>query len=98
MKIVTLCGSMRFANQMQRIAMELETKDGYCAICPVYCPDMILDGNDLSNLAKAHYKKIDIADIVYIVNIDGYIGESVSKELQYAIERNKEVIYHENRI
>lgn len=96
MKIVTLCGSMRFAKQMQRIAMELEAKHGYCAICPIDVPDTPLDENDLDNLAKAHYRKIDIADIVYIVNINGYIGESVSKELQYAIAHNKEIIYHEN--
>ena len=94
MKIVTLCGSMRFAKQMQRIALEFETK-GYCAIHPILDADIALDEKDLENIAKAHFKKIDIADIVYIVNIDGYIGESVSKEIQYAKERNKQIIYHE---
>ena len=96
MKIVTLCGSMRFAELMQDIAMELETKQGYCVICPINAPNTVLDDNDLDNLAKAHLKKIDIADIVYIVNVNGYIGESVSKELQYAKARNKEIIFHEN--
>ena len=96
MKVVTLCGSMRFAKQMQQIAMELETKHGYCVICPIDAPDFTPDEKDLYNLAKAHFKKIDLADIVYIVNIGGYIGNSVSRELQYAKEHGKEIIYHEN--
>lgn len=96
MKIVTLCGSMRFENQMQRIALELETKHGYCVIQPIFSPDTVLTGEDLNCLAKAHFKKIDISDIVYIVNIDGYIGESVSKEIQYAKEHNKKIVYYQN--
>lgn len=35
MKVVTLCGSMRFSKQMQEIAMELEVKQGYCVLTPV---------------------------------------------------------------
>lgn len=35
MKVVTLCGSMKFAKQMQEIAMELEVKRRYCALTPV---------------------------------------------------------------
>ncbi len=96
MKIVTLCGSMRFVDKMQKIALELETKYGYCVLQPIFDSDIKLTENDLENLAKAHLKKIDISDIVYIVNIDGYIGDSVSKEIQYAEEHNKQIIYHEN--
>lgn len=96
MKVVTLCGSMRFSEQMQRIALDLETKHGYCVIQPIFSPDTVLNEEDLSNLAKAHFKKIDISDIVYIVNINGYIGESVSQEIQYAQKHNKEIVYHIN--
>lgn len=95
MKIVTLCGSMRFSKQMQEIASELEIKQGHCALMPV--GDMLITPSEkeLENLAKAHFKKIDISDAVYIVNIGGYIGESVSRELRYAQEHNKEIIFHE---
>lgn len=54
-----------------------------------------MDKVSVENLAKAHYKKIDISDAVYIVNIGGYIGESGSKELRYAQEHKKEIIFHE---
>lgn len=95
MKVITLCGSMRFFKEMQEIAGELETKHGYCAITPIGGPNITLNEEAVENLAKAHYKKIDISDAVYIVNINGYIGESVSKELRYAQKHNKEIIYHE---
>lgn len=95
MKVVTLCGSMRFAEQMRQIALELETKYGYCVIQPIFDGGVTLSDEDLDNLAKAHFKKIDISDIVYIVNVDGYIGKSVSEEIRYAEEKNKEIMYHE---
>lgn len=93
MKVVTLCGSMRFAKQMQEIAMELEIKQGYCVLTPV--GEKTVQINEKEKLAQAHFKKIDLSDAVYIVNIGGYIGESVSKEICYAQEHNKEIIYHE---
>lgn len=96
MKVITLCGSMRFFNEMQEIARELETKYGYCAITPIGGTSITLDKEAVENLAKAHYKKIDISDAVYIVNIGGYIGESGSKELRYAQEHKKEIILHES--
>ena len=95
MKVITLCGSMRFWNEMQEIAYELETKYGYCAIAPVGGSEP-LDKEAKARLAKAHYKKIDISDAVYIVNIGGYIGESVSEELRYAQRHHKEIIFHES--
>lgn len=98
MKVITLCGSMRFFNEMQEIARDLETKYGYCAIAPVggaiASPDK--EAAEKLALAKAHYKKIDISDAVYIVNIGGYIGESVSDELRYAQKHKKEIIFHES--
>ena len=95
MKVVTLCGSMRFFRKMQEIAIELEAKHGYCVITPISDTNMKLSKEAIESLGKAHYKKIDIADAVYIVNIDGYIGKTVSKELRYAQKHNKEIIYHE---
>ena len=96
MKVITLCGSMRFYNEMQEIARELETKYGYCAITPIGGTCTTLDKEAVDKLAKAHYKKIDISVAVYIVNIGGYIGESGSKELRYAQKHKKEIIFHES--
>ena len=42
-------------------------------------------------------KKIDLSDGIYVVNMDGYIGTSVKKEIEYAERHGKEVLYHYNQ-
>ena len=36
MKVVAICGSMKFAEEMKTIARDLETKNGWCVIQCVY--------------------------------------------------------------
>ena len=86
---------MRFENEMRSIAYELEATKGYNVLQCVYAPkETTISGEVLSHLEKAHYRKIDISDGIYVVNIGGYIGESVKDEIQYAKENGKEIIYH----
>lgn len=96
MKILTICGSMKFESEMKKIAWELEATKGYCVIQCVYNVDhREISESELKNLNTSHFKKIDICDAVYIVNINGYIGLQVKKEIEYALSKGKEVIYHE---
>ena len=95
MKTVTICGSMRFSEEMKKIALELEIYHGLNVLQCVYNPQNI----DISNtqkaaLSNAHFKKIDLSDAIYVVDIDGYIGESVKQEIAYARANGKEVIFH----
>lgn len=93
MKTLTICGSMRFAEEMKEIAYQLEAKRGYNILQCVYC-DGKPDAEELKRLEAAHYRKIDLSDGIYVVNIGGYIGESVGKEIEYAAKNGKEIIYH----
>ncbi len=96
-KVITICGSMRYSKEMMKIAEELELKKGYAVIQCVYNIDgQRYEGVDASILDKIHRKKIDISDAIYVVDIDGYIGNSTKNEIEYAINNGKEVIYHEN--
>ena len=98
MKTYTICGSMRFEKDMKKIAYDLEIKKGYNILQCVYCEDNIVPTEEeLSKLSDAHYKKIDLSDGIYVVNIDGYIGASVKKEIEYAEKLGKEVLYLYNR-
>lgn len=64
----------------------------------VYCEDNIVPTEDeLLKLEDAHYRKIDLSDGIYVVNMDGYIGTSVKKEIEYAERHGKEVLYHYNQ-
>ena len=93
-KIVTICGSMRFSNDIMKIATELETDEGYCVIQPVYnSENKVFNDCEMQNIIKSHYKKIDISDAIFVVNVGGYIGKSVAEEIEYAKKHNKEILY-----
>ena len=95
MKTVTLCGSMRFAKEMMEIAWELETKHGMNVLQCVYDPPGAeLSPEVLKALEAAHYRKIDLSDGIYVVDIGGYVGDSVRKEIAYALEKGKLILYH----
>ena len=99
MKTYTICGSMRFEKEMQKIALELETKHNINIIQCTYNIDAIsLSETDIDMLMQMHYHKIDISDGIYVVDINGYIGHSVRNEINYAQQNNKEIIYHSNFI
>jgi hypothetical protein len=46
-------------------------------------------------LDRLHFDKIKLADVVYVINEDGYIGESTQNEIEYAKELDKRIIYME---
>ena len=43
-----------------------------------------------------HKRKIDMADEIFVINVDGYIGESTKSEIEYAKRTGKKVNYLEN--
>lgn len=93
MKTYTICGSMRFEKEMQEIAFQLETQTGFNIIQCTYA-DRKVSEEEKKMIAAAHYRKIDISDGIYVVNIDGYVGESVLAEMEYAQQQGKAIIYH----
>ena len=92
-KIVVLCGSLKFPTTW--IAeTERETLAGNIVLS-VGCIGLEgclgHSGNEKINLDHLHKRKIDLADEVFVLNVDGYIGESTRSELQYAIEHGKPI-------
>lgn len=96
MKTYTLCGSMRFEKEMREIAYYLETQKGFNILQCVYA-DTQPTMEELTHISAAHYRKIDISDGIYVLNIDGYIGESVAAEIEYVKLHGKEILYHCNK-
>lgn len=93
-KIVTICGSMKFKDKMMEVAKELEVKNKYVVIQCIYSNNKFSKEKQ-QVLADLHYKKIEISDAIYVVNVDGYIGSSTNKEIEYAKKLGKEVMYLE---
>lgn len=51
-----------------------------------------------SMLDVTHRKKIDLSDAIYVINVNGYIGQSTSNEIEYAKNKGKEVIYLKDKL
>lgn len=82
---------------MMEIAEKMELQ-GNCMLVPIYNPakpskDDFTDEEALM-LDKMHKEKIKLADAILVVNVNNYIGNSTSKEIEYAKELNKEIIYY----
>lgn len=95
MKTVTICGSMKFSEEMKKIAFQLESIRGYNVLqCTYNDLNIEITSNMFDNLEQAHFRKIDMSDMIYVVDVDGYIGNSVKKEIEYAKKHQKEIIFY----
>ncbi len=93
-KVITLCGSTKFKAEFMKVQKELTLK-GYIVIsvgCFGHSGDVITDDQKIM-LDNMHKRKIDMADEIFVINVDGYIGESTKSEIEYAKSHNKKVNY-----
>ncbi len=102
--IVCLCGSTRFFSAFQEANL-LETLAGRIVLT-VGCDmkseaDLFADltseqQDDIKHRLDAlHLRKIDLADEILVLNVDGYIGESTQREIEYAIGQGKRIRWWE---
>lgn len=103
-KVICLCGSTRFTEQMLVKQWEL-TKQGIVVLSWCALPDWYFEGGGTAHVGdqegvkeivdRVHFRKIDLADEILVININGYIGESTSNEIAYAKSVGKSVYYLE---
>ena len=96
-KVITLCGSTRFKEDFERVNREL-TLAGNIVIsvgCFGHSGDTFTEEQKIM-LDDIHKRKIDMADAIYVINKDGYIGSSTRSEIQYALRTGKQIIYMED--
>lgn len=99
-KIVCFCGSTRFADYFMIERWKLE-KQGIITFGINYLPpeygdykDHIAEHEGVKEiLDELHKRKIDLSDEVFVLNVDGYIGESTRNEISYAESIGKPVKY-----
>lgn len=99
-KIITLCGSTRFKDEFLKVQKQL-TLEGNIVISVglfghaddefenVITPEIKVILDDM------HKRKIDMSDEIYVINKNGYIGESTKSEIEHAIKTGKRVDYLE---
>lgn len=95
MKIITLCGSLKFQKEMMIIAEKMAL-EGYCILTPVYPVSENMDRTEeqLIKLKEEHFKRIELSDTILVVNVNKYIGNSTNLEIEYAKKLGKEIIYY----
>ena len=52
----------------------------------------------LKKLKEEHFKRIELADAILVVNVNNYIGDSANLEIEYAKKIDKEILYYTDLI
>ena len=94
--IITLCGSIRFKEEFLKV-QEKMTLEGNIVFTPNFFNNFKgeISVEMKKMLDEMHRQKIDLSDEIYVINVDGYIGESTKSEIEYAIANGKKVKYLE---
>ena len=98
--IVCLCGSTRFFDTFSKLNLE-ETLAGKIVLSIATdrsSENKIFESLNAvdfelqkEKLAQLHFCKIDLADEILVVNVGGYVGESTTREVQYAQTLGKKI-------
>lgn len=104
-KVITLCGSTRFKKEFLEAQKDLTLKGNIVISVGLFGhsgDNEVWEKMDEGTLTKTkemlddmHKRKIDMADEIFVINKNGYIGESTKSEIEYAIKHNKKVNYLE---
>lgn len=103
-KIVCLCGSTRFYEYFQRANYE-ETMAGRIVLSVGFYPhaQQQAHGEHLGctpeqkiGLDALHFRKIELADEILVLNVGGYVGESTRNEINYARALGKPIRWLES--
>lgn len=91
---VCLCGSTKFKDKFYEVARDF-TLTGYIVTMPMVFMHQgdIISAEQKVFLDEVHKTKISEADLIYIVNVDGYIGESTREEIEWAKMLGKKIEY-----
>lgn len=102
-RIVCLCGSTRFYEAFVQANYD-ETMAGRIVLSVGHYPHRpeTLHGEQVGctpaqkiELDKLHFRKIELADEILVLNVAGYIGESTRNEINHATALGKPIRYLE---
>ncbi len=97
-KVITLCGSTKFKDDFIKEQKRLTLEGNIVISVGLFGhsgDDFLINDEIKTMLDDIHKRKIDMADEIFVINKDGYIGSSTKSEIEYAIKTNKKVNYME---
>jgi hypothetical protein len=102
-RIVCISGSSRFIDQVALKAWEFERGGAICLamhLLPhapgVQAHHQAEHEGIATQMDNLHLQKIDLADVLFVMNVDGYLGEQTKAEIAYALAHGKPVEYLES--
>ena len=103
--VVTLCGSTRFKEQFMEAQKRLTLEGNIVISVGLFGhsgDQEVWENMDEGTLTKTkemlddmHKRKIDMADEIFVINVNGYIGDSTCSEIEYEKAHGKKVRYLE---
>ncbi|WP_066307356.1 hypothetical protein [Bacillus sp. FJAT-29814] len=96
MKVITLCGSTKFKKQFREMEAKL-TLEGNIVLSLGFFEQSegIKTTKEQEKLfEELHYRKIDMSDEIVVIDVDGYMGTSTKKEIEYAKSKDKLIRYY----
>lgn len=97
-KVITLCGSTKFKDDFLKEQKRLTLEGNIVISVGLFGHsgdnEVWTDGTK-QMLDDMHKRKIDMADEIFVINKNGYIGSSTKTEIEYATSTNKPVKYME---
>ena len=106
-KVITLCGSTRFKDEFLKVQKDLTLKGNIVISVGLFGhsgDSEVWENMNEGSLTKTkemlddmHKRKIDMADEIFVINVNGYIGESTKSEIEYAKSLGKKVNYLEDK-
>ena len=97
-KVITLCGSTKFKDDFFREQKRLSLEGNIVISVGMFGhsgDNEVWSEGIKEMLDDMHKRKIDMADEIFVINKNGYIGSSTKSEIEYAIKTNKLVKYME---
>ena len=97
-EVVTLCGSTRFKEEFIKAQKDLTLQGKIVISVGLFGhagDNEVWDENTKEMLDDMHKRKIDMADYIFVINKNNYIGESTRSEIEYAKSTGKPVHYLE---
>ena len=95
--IITLCGSTKFKDEYLEVQKQL-TLQGHIVLSVGmfgHADGVELSREEKVRLDNLHKEKINMSDAIFVINKDGYIGESTYSEIDWANRMNKEIYFLE---
>ena len=99
-KVITLCGSTRFKDEFIEAQKKLTLEGNIVISVGLFGhsgDEEVWAENIKPMLDEMHFRKIDMADEIFVINVGGYIGSSTRNEIEYAKSTHKKINYLVNQ-